>query len=524
MPSREMDLARQRIHGLLAAADPGGRPRLLETHISWVLLAGDRAYKFKKPVNFGFLDFSTLPLREFYCREELRLNRRMAPDLYLGVVPVTGGHSRPSLGKADGETLDWAVCMRRFPQSAQLDNQLRAGLLSTEDLRAFARRLALFHRHAEPAETPDGPGLPKSVYKAAMDNFQATRNSCLLDAEALAEVTRLESWTQHEFRDIEPCLVTRRHQGKVRECHGDLHLSNLVRLPDGSVTAFDCIEFNTDLRWIDVLSDVAFLVMDLLDRDQQELSFAFLNAYLEESGDHQGLKVLPFFLVYRSMVRAKVALLRGSQTTDPTQQQAQVATSRAHIELAARLSQPPPAHLIITHGYSGSGKSWLSARLAGLLPAIWIRSDVERKRLHGVPRLAKSDSAPGGGLYSQSASEDTYARLRELAARALGARFNVIVDASFLDPAQRAPFQALARRLGVNFRILDCRAPPDVLRARIIARAKQGVDPSEAGLAVLESQLGKYTGLGTAETALAVTATTGQTLDVPALADMILAS
>ena len=128
MPSREMDLARQRIHGLLAAADPGGRPRLLETHISWVLLAGDRAYKFKKPVNFGFLDFSTLPLREFYCREELRLNRRMAPDLYLGVVPVTGGHSRPSLGKADGETLDWAVCMRRFPQSAQLDNQLRAGL------------------------------------------------------------------------------------------------------------------------------------------------------------------------------------------------------------------------------------------------------------------------------------------------------------------------------------------------------------------------------------------------------------
>jgi aminoglycoside phosphotransferase family enzyme/predicted kinase len=519
-----MELARQRVQALLSAAERVGETRLLETHISWVLLAGDQAYKLKKPVNFGFLDFSSLGLREHYCREEVRLNRRLAPDVYLGVVPVTGSQNRPRLGDGEGELLDWAVRMRRFPQSAQLDNQLSAGLLSTRDLQGFAARLAAFHNEAEQATATEGPGLPAAAFKAAMENFEAIQNANLLPTDALADIACLEQWTKEQFRALEPLLEARRRQGKVRECHGDLHLSNLLRLPDGSVTAFDCIEFNPDLRWIDVLNDAAFLVMDLLDRREQALSYGFLNAYLEDSGDHNGLPTLPFFLVYRSMVRAKVALLKGTQDTDRQKRQADICKCLEHIELAIKLSNPARPHLIITHGYSGSGKSWLSSRLAGLIPAIWLRSDVERKRIFKIPKLSDSKSSLAGGMYSVEAGEKTYARLRQLAATALSAGFHVIVDAAFLHPGQRKSFQALGRELGAIFQIVDCQASTELLRARLTDRKRQGGDPSEASLVVLENQLQTYLGLDTEEQALAVAVNTGEEPDIGALAQRLLLS
>jgi len=517
-----MDLARERVEALRVALQSDGDTRLLETHISWVLLSGSHAYKFKKPVDFGFLDFTTPERREFFCREELRLNRRLAPDLYLGVLPVTGTQQAPRLGTGPGKVLDWAVHMRRFPQARQLDRQLAAGELDAEDLVAFAARLAGFHGAAAVASNDTGPGLPSTLDQAATDNFRSVLEQALLDEPYSERVRRLQAWTRDQFDKLSPLLWQRRDQGKVRECHGDLHLSNLLRLADGSVTAFDCIEFSPDLRWIDVLNDAAFLVMDLLDRSRQDLAFAFLNAYLEETGDHEGLRALPYFIAYRSMVRAKVALLQAAQAIARADRDEAVERAREHIDLAVGMAATRPASLVITHGLSGSGKSWLSRQLSVLLPAIWLRSDVERKRLHGLPRMADSKSAAGQDLYSSAASQATYGRLRDLAGVALAAGFNVLVDAAFLEQERREAFRDLALERSARFRILDCTAPEATLEERVRQRRDHGTDPSEADVGILHRQLQQDWQLREAEGAQSVVVDTHQALDLPALVRQLL--
>lgn len=518
----DMDLARERVEALRAALPPAADTRILETHISWVLLSGTEAYKFKKPVDFGFLDFTTLERREFYCREELRLNRRLAPDLYLDVVPVTGSQQAPRLGPGPGKLLDWGVHMRRFPQSAQLDRQLAAGKLAAADLAAFAARLAGFHGKAQVATDAGGPGLPSALDRAAMDNFRSVRGQALLGEAYSERVRTLQTWTRAQFDSLAPLLWQRHAQGKVRECHGDLHLSNLLRLEDGSVTAFDCIEFSPDLRWIDVLNDAAFLVMDLLERGRQDLGYAFLNAYLEETGDYEGLRALPYFIAYRSMVRAKVALLQAAQDSGPADRASAVERAMQHVDLAADVSVAGPTRLVITHGLSGSGKSWLSRQLAVLLPAIWLRSDVERKRLHGLHRMADSKSAPGQQLYTSEAGQATYGRLRDLAEGALAAGFNVLVDAAFLEPDRRDMFRALARKASAGFCILDCRAPETTLRDRVQQRHDSGTDPSEADLAVLQHQLQQDWQLREYERAETVAVDTRRVPDLPDLVRQLL--
>ncbi|MCC9000166.1 MAG: phosphotransferase, partial [Candidatus Contendobacter sp.] len=266
----------------------------LQTHISHVLLAGDYAYKVKKPLNLGFLDFTSLAQRKYYCEEELRLNGRLAPDLYLDCIPVSGSAAEPRLGDPSGPVIDYAVRMRRFPQTALLDQWLAAGKLERRHLDALARRLAEFHR-VIPAADPAAPfGVPERVQQPMLDNFTHTR-PLLTDPADLATLAEVEDWTLETFTRLRPHLAGRKVDGWIREGHGDLHLGNMVLDDAGQVLIFDCIEFNEDFRWIDVINDLAFLIMDLRARRAAPFAQRVLNAYLEYSGDFAGAALLDYY-------------------------------------------------------------------------------------------------------------------------------------------------------------------------------------------------------------------------------------
>ena len=449
---------------------PVERVELMETHISWVLLAGAFAYKIKKPVTLPFLDYGTLERRRACCEAELRLNRRYAPDLYLEVVEF------------DGEP---AVKMRRFDETGRLDHVSARGELTAAQLSELARMVVAFHGNAAVAATDTRFGEPVQVLAAALENFDEL--DVLLPAEAPL-LRRLRQWTLDEFARRRDAFLERKASGQVRECHGDLHLGNLVLL-DGKVTPFDCIEFNEGFRWIDVASEIAFTYVDLLDHGKPGLACWLLNEWLTWSGDFSALAVMRFYAVYRAMVRGKVAAIRGI-----------AADAADYLTMADKLATPPRPSLVITCGLSGSGKTTAStARLLADDAAVTIRlrSDVERKRLFGLAPDANS----GGTIYGAEATARTYARLAELAGQALTDGWSVIVDAAFLKHAERADFRRLADSCGAPFSILFCAAPEAELRRRLDARSG---DASEATARVLEQQLNWLEPLSAEEVALAM--------------------
>jgi uncharacterized protein len=457
-------LATERTHALMRQFEAAGaRPQLIETHISWVLLVGDLAYKLKKPVRFGFLDFSTLQARHRYCEEELRLNRRLADGLYLGVEPVIDDGGSPRIG-GKGTVVDYAVRLQRFPADALASALLAQGRLAEDDLAALARRIASFHRRATVAGPASPHGTPERITADALRPFAG-----LPAGEAAAKGAELTGWIQAQTPRLAPLWRARRDAGFVREGHGDLHLDNVLRW-QGALTAFDCIEFDEGLRFIDVLNDVAFLVMDLHAHRRPDLAAVFLNAYLEEGGDYAGLPVLRHYMVYRAGVRALVASLREAQGV----RSASALHANDYLGLALRLARSSDPRLLITHGLPGSGKSYLSQRLAARSGAVRVRSDVERQRLLG------------SGHYRAVDSEQVYARLIEVARGALVAGWPAIVDAACLKREQRDGLRALAAEQGVPFAILDCQADDALLRQRLRARAAAGVDASEADEAVLD--------------------------------------
>lgn len=481
---------------------PVERVTLLETHISWVLLTGRYAYKLKKPVALGFLDFSTLEARRTACEEELRLNRRTAPDLYLEVVPVTGTATEPRLG-GEGRAIDYAVKMCEFPQDALLDRVAARGELAPALMDDLAAEVASFHAGVARAGPGSELGSPDNVIALARQNFDQLR-SLGPDSASTAALQRLAAWTEREFAHRERVFAARRDAGFVRECHGDLHLRNLLLL-DGRIVPFDCIEFNASLRWIDVMSEVAFVVMDLADHGFPAHAGRFLDAYLEETGDYAGLACLRFYLVYRAMVRAKVASMRAHQLPAGALERVQAERElRDYLRLAKRFVALERRALILTRGLSGSGKTVFSGLLVEELGAIRVRSDVERKRLHGRAANDRSAAALGGGIYAQEATRRTYARLREIARMVLDAGFPAVADATFLRRADRDAMRALAREAGANFAIAACEAPEPVLRERIVARARAGGDASEANLDVLAKQLATAEPLADAELDVAV--------------------
>ncbi|MGB7930889.1 MAG: AAA family ATPase [Gammaproteobacteria bacterium] len=464
-----------------------GDIRLIETHISWVILTGEFVYKIKKAVNFGFLDFSTLEKRHFYCEEEVRLNRRFAPGLYLDVVAVRGGAEHPSLQR-DGRPIEYAVRMRQFSQHALLSAMASCHGVTPEHIDEIAGLVAAMHARAAVAGASAQYGQPRDIHHWVMENFVHIRTAPM-DSNRREQLDQLERWCQREFQIKESVIQSRKTDGFVRECHGDLHLGNLA-LIDGRITPFDCIEFNPHLRWIDVMSEIAFLVMDLQDRGYPELAYRFLNALLQQTGDYAGVRMLRYYLVYRALVRAKVAALRLNQAAKSAETEDAAWTEyESYVQLASSYAGSVNPALIITHGVSGTGKSWVASRLAVSLGAIQVRSDVERKRLFGYRLDAKTGSGVQTGIYTAEAGLQTYAHLADLARWLIEGGYTVIVDAAFLRHNERARFRLLAGKLGVPFVLLNFSADKETLRKRIRVRQSSGRDPSEAGIDVLEAQL-----------------------------------
>jgi aminoglycoside phosphotransferase family enzyme/predicted kinase len=463
---------------------------LVETHISWVLLVGDYAYKIKKPVNLGFVDFSSPMRRAWFCAEELRLNRRLSANLYLAVVPIHGPIETASF-HGDGPVIDMALKMRRFPQAALLPAAIERGEVSPAAFDGLGERLAAFHARADVAGASEAWGNPPSVRSPAFANLDVLEQQRVQPAAVAA----LRRWTMAEATRLEPLFRRRKATGRVRECHGDLHLGNMVFV-DSRIEAFDCLEFSPELRWIDVISDLAFAVMDLQQRGLQRPADRLLGQWLERSGDYPGLELWSWYRVYRALVRAKVAVLRLGQADLPKREEEELRDSlAAYLEWALAITKPRRPSLVITHGISGSGKSHWARRLASRPGWLHLRSDVERKRrfalwgdlqeLGGADQLVES-----GDMYSPAVSRWLYGeRLPECAAAALTAGLNVMVDATFLKREQRQLFASLASRFQAHFALLECQVPQEQAQRRVEERRALGVDPSDADSTVISRQL-----------------------------------
>lgn len=458
---------------------PAAEVSVIETHISAVLLAGQYAYKIKKPVDFGFVDFSTLARRRHFCEEELRLNRRFAPELYLAVVAIRGNIESPTLA-GRGPVVEYAVKMKRFDQEALLDRCIRrSGPVTGPMIEAFAGDVAAVHAGAARAAAESGYGTPERVAANLRECRTPVRDAGLLGAKAA--IRGLFEQMEEQASALNPWFEQRLRDGNVRECHGDLHLGNLF-LVEGRIRAFDCIEFNPGLRWIDVANDIAFTTMDLRFHGKAGFARRFRSAYLEACGDYSILRVLRFYEIYRALVRAKVAALREGEEPGAGMQDA-----RDHLTLAAKLTGEAPApSLVLTHGLSGSGKTFVSSRLLAASEAVRVRSDVERER-------CMKENAE---RYSPRNIDQVYQRLLTTAREILAAGHPAIVDATFLKRAHRDRFRKLADELNVPFRILHCRASKEELRRRVSERMRRGDDASQADLDVLDLQIEEREPLG----------------------------
>jgi hypothetical protein len=478
---------------------PADRVELVETHISRVFLAGDYAYKVKKPVALGFLDFSTLEARRFYCEEELRLNRRTAPDLYLDVVPIAETPRGVRVG-GEGEPIEYALEMRRFPQDALADSLARRGELGAPQVDALAAAIAAFHASIPAASSDADYGSPERIAATALASFEQL--GALAPAEG-ARLAELRAWTESESARLAGLFAARRRDGFVRECHGDLHLGNIAFL-DGRPVPFDCIEFSAELRWIDVMNEVAFLAMDLMEHGLPGLAWRFLDGYLQATGDYPGVRVLRYYLVYRAMVRAMIACIREHQPGAGA-----AAQGRAHREygeylgVAGSLAKPARPALLLMHGVSGSGKTTIAQAMLEALGAVRVRSDVERKRLHGLDPRARTRATVHGGIYGPESTRATYGRLAQAARDVVESGYRVVVDAAFLQREERERFRSLARELGAPFLVVSCIASEAALRGRVARRQAAMSDASEAGVAVLEYQLATQEPLGEDERLLA---------------------
>lgn len=501
--------AEQQAAALGRTSAGGATIEKMETHISWVLLAGDYAYKIKKPVELGFLDYSTLEKRRELCELELQLNRRLAPELYLSVVPISGTMEQPEIDGA-GPPREYAVRMRRFDQRQLLSALLERDSVSPSDIDALAREIARFHSAAPVADADSPYGSDDAVIDPAMENFEHLKFvGDPEDQRALR--AQLHVWMLSEFDARRGDFYMRRRCGAIRECHGDLHLNNIVKT-DAGLRAFDCIEFNPAFRWIDVVSDLAFCVMDLADRGRSDYGNRLLNAYLESTGDYGGLVVLPFYLAYRALVRAKVDCLRSEQGLAAPSREELCEDFHRYLRLAFGYTKPLPRRLIITHGPSGSGKTYGTQALVDRFGAIRVRSDVERKRLKGV------DPEDASSLYSAETTERTYARLLELAECILEAGRPVVTDATFFERAHRGRFHDLARKLDVPFVLLSFDVEDGVLRERVRRRQSDRQEASDADEDVLDQQLRRSWQLGEDEREHSLIVTAKQTPEEIALA------
>lgn len=460
--------------------------KIIETHISWVVLTGQYAYKIKKPVNLGFVDYTSLEKRHEFCDTELSINRSLAPELYIEVVPITAGDHPQISGK--GKVIDYAIKMHQFDQSRLLSNVHREEGLSKAIVQSLADQIALFHERAEKVDEQSAFGTPEQVMLPVRDNFKT-----LLELEPSKpyadKIKKAQIWAEQQFEILQFLIKRRKEQQHVKVCHGDIHLGNIVLL-EGAPRIFDAIEFNDDFRFLDTMNDVAFLCMDLDHKGYSNLSKYFANLYLEHSGDYEGALLLNFYKAYRAMVRAKVSVFQilGLADHQTAQKEALEKDLVEFLDLALTYQKTTKPSLTITFGASGSGKSFQTEKLMTEENTIRIRSDVLRKQMFDLDPYQPCPKPLNAKVYSQETTRKVYQTLSDLTRTLLTHQLNVIIDATFLKAWQRALFIHLSEELHVDFKILVFDHDKEKLESRIEQRLKTN-DSSDADAAILEQQL-----------------------------------
>lgn len=472
---------------------------IIETQVSWVVLTGDYVYKVKKELDFGFLDFSTLQKRQFYCEEELRLNQRLAPDIYQAVVTISGNNLQPTVGEYDYRSqyqhfaeasastaipaqdlesntspiLEYAVRMQQFEPQAGLDQLLRRNQFKPQWIDQLAEQLAQFHL-CLPTVTANSPwGKPENIWQLVKDNFEHTLNFNQ-EPEIQSKLQHLYDQASQAYLDLSDVLDDRRRQGFIRECHGDLHLANITCYQD-QLRLFDCIEFNLEFRWIDTCSDLAFLLMDLEANGKYSWANLALNRYLEVTGDYQTLALLNFYKSFRSMVRAKVATLGEQASRD---------TFVKYLNLTRHYQQAQQPKLILMHGLSGSGKSYISSKIIQASSTIRLRSEVERNRIH--KELQKKGKSLA--LHSPEINARLSQHLLDLTEQILSLGYTVIVDGTFLKQHFRQKYFDIAEKQSLQVTIISCQCHDKLMEARLVKGINTRTNDSQFSLDRLYTQ------------------------------------
>lgn len=479
---------------IAALSTPDAYPRpdrveVRQTHMSVVFLVGETAYKIRKPVNLGFVDFTTLDKRKRDCDDEVRLNRRLAPSVYRGVVPIVNDNGVIRVDRS-GDPIEYAVEMARLPEEATLRERLKHGQVTPATVESIARRVAEFHRSAERGDAISRFGRFDVVAGNARENFiQTARDVDVAVRRGIHD--RCRDLTEKALTELRDMFESRAARGIPCDTHGDLHLSHIYWFPDRSppddLVIIDCIEFNERFRFADPIADMAFLTMDLVFHGRRELARAFADAYLTAAADDEGRALLSFYVAYRAIVRAKVEGMQLSEREIPTEQRERMQKrAEAHWLMALGTLEQPDRRplLVLIGGLPGTGKSTLARGLAAQLNFDIVRSDVVRKELAGVPETQKAE-----GAYTSEWSERTYAECRNRAVDTLRDGRRVIVDASFFEEGEREAFIECAMELGVPAFFIICRADPEIVRERLHNRRG---DASDAGWAVYEEMAERW--------------------------------
>jgi uncharacterized protein len=475
--------------------------RLMQTHVSYVFLTGDYAYKVKKPVNFGFLNFSTLEARQHFCLEEIQMNQANAPEIYLEVLPVTQTGNSFELN-GGGQPVEYALKMREFPQDDLFICMFEQGRLTEAHMEELGRIVAKFHAKAQTNDYIRSFGEVSKIRQAFDENYQQTEKY-IGGPQTREQFEETQQFTDAFFANQQELFNSRIQNNWIRECHGDLHLRNIC-LWNNKIQLFDRIEFNEPFRFVDVMYDVAFAVMDLEARGRKELGNAFLNTYIEQTGDWEGLQVLPLYLSRQAYVRAKVTsfLLDDPGVPDDAKQEAS-ATASDYYRLAWDYTKSNQGRLILMSGLSGSGKTTVARHLARQLGAIHLRSDAVRKHLAGIPIEQRGEA----DLYTSEMSEKTYKRLLDLGIKLASQGFTVILDAKYDRQVLRQEAIAQAQSQQLPIQIIHCTAPEEVLRDRLLSRTG---DVSDATAELLTQQLAAAQFFTDAEQSLVTTLDTTQ--------------
>ncbi len=465
-----------------------GTIEVIETHVSWVFLTGDLAYKVKKPCHYGFLDFSTLEKRKHFCEEEVRLNKRFAPHLYQTVLPITGQPENAVVG-GEGPPTDWAVQLKQFDRADQLDALFDRQALTASDCETLGSDIAHMQERLEAADK-GSPWGNSATFLHTVDLNLHQLHQIRPDLRTMIGV--LNEWFQARVTHHTDTFVQRRDNQKIRECHGDLHLANVLR--DGQhFLAFDGIEFNDSLRWIDTASDIAFLAMDLESRGRRDFSSRVISSWIESSNDHSSLQLLPLYTAYRAVVRATVAAIRRRQLNHGDRDSSITETNdecEHYLNIALGSTAGHSPRCFATTGVSGSGKTTLAGRLIDTCGAVRLRSDIERKRLAGMaPTQRPRDEKTRRDLYSEAMNLRVYQRLAELASTVLNAGYDVVVDATYHERHHRAILAQMALEHNLPVTWLEIDIPAEFLLSRIAQRRAENADASDASIDIARQQL-----------------------------------